>query len=249
MDQLLDLWPTSSVDSQERARRLIDLFMVSVLLDAGAGTEWRYKSKENGRIYTRSEGLAVASIEMFKAGAFSGNPSEPFQVDAAGLKALNTQTMAKGLQVGPNNPIEGLEGRTGLLIRLGDALRNKHEIFGETERPGNMLGMSNCLSVAFSCPLNTLFRLPSLSSNDTSRWKAHHQSDNTLGHTHGRPCSSLATFSHQARRCLSRGCLALQHHATKPSPTLGIHCALPQAHAMALLLAHGAHPTPDRRPF
>ena len=143
VDQLLGLWPTSSVDDQERARRLIDLFMVSVLLDAGAGTEWHYKSKENGKVYNRSEGLAVASIEMFKAGVFSGNPSEPYQVDATGLKALSTQIIAKGLQVGPDNPIDGLEGRTGLLVRLGDALRNKHEIFGETERPGNMLGMSN----------------------------------------------------------------------------------------------------------
>jgi Protein of unknown function (DUF1688) len=141
VDQLLDSWPSSLVDAQERARRLIDLFVVSVLLDAGAGTEWQYKSKENGKMYSRSEGLAIASIEMFKSGAFSGSQVEPCQVDAAGLTALNEKVMAKGLQVGPNNPIEGLEGRTGLLIRLGDALRANREIFGETQRPGNMLGM------------------------------------------------------------------------------------------------------------
>jgi hypothetical protein len=45
---------------------MIDLFLVSVLLDAGAGTQWSYKSLENGRIYRRSEGIAVASLEMFK---------------------------------------------------------------------------------------------------------------------------------------------------------------------------------------
>ena len=42
------------------------MFLVSVLLDAGAGMSWSYKSTENGRIYRRSEGLAVASLEMFK---------------------------------------------------------------------------------------------------------------------------------------------------------------------------------------
>jgi hypothetical protein len=45
---------------------LIDLFLVSVLLDAGAGTQWSFKSAENGRVYRRSEGIAVASLEMFK---------------------------------------------------------------------------------------------------------------------------------------------------------------------------------------
>lgn len=45
---------------------MIDLFLISVLLDAGAGTQWSYKSTENGRIYRRSEGIAVASLEMFK---------------------------------------------------------------------------------------------------------------------------------------------------------------------------------------
>ena len=62
------------------------LFLVSVLLDAGAGTHWSYKSKESGKVYSRSEGLAVASLEMFKAGAFSSDKDQPHQVDSAGLK-------------------------------------------------------------------------------------------------------------------------------------------------------------------
>lgn len=45
---------------------MIDLYLISVLLDAGAGTEWSYKSQENGRVYRRSEGIAVASLELFK---------------------------------------------------------------------------------------------------------------------------------------------------------------------------------------
>lgn len=141
VDQLMASWP-STVDNQERTRRLIDLFLISVLLDAGAGTKWQYRSKESGKIYRRSEGLAVASLEMFKAGIFSSNPNEPCQVDSAGLKKLDINVLARGLQATEVNVIDGLEGRAGLLMRLGDALQNQ-EVFGLEARPGNMLGKCN----------------------------------------------------------------------------------------------------------
>lgn len=136
---LLSVWH-SNVDPSERCRRLLDLFLVSVLLDAGAGTTWTYKSKENGRVYRRSEGLAIASLEMFKDGIFSSNSNQPHQVDGEGLKRLNVKVMAHGLQVSNSNPIAGLEGRTGLLTRLADALNNQ-DLFGADARPGNMLGI------------------------------------------------------------------------------------------------------------
>lgn len=130
-------WP-SSVTAQERCRRLIDLFLVSVLLDAGAGNKWQYKSKESGKFYRRSEGLAVASLEMFKAGLFSSDPENPHQVDAAALRKLTKDQLAKGLQVSETNPLNGLEGRTDLLIRLADALQRR-DMFGQDARPGAML--------------------------------------------------------------------------------------------------------------
>ncbi|KAI9838441.1 MAG: hypothetical protein M1838_004607 [Thelocarpon superellum] len=137
IDHLLDSWP-SAIDASERTRRLIDLFVVSVLLDAGAGAKWQYKSKQSGRIYRRSEGLAVASLEMFSAGLFSSDGAQPFQVDGAALRTLQVATLEKALQVTAQNPIAGLEGRAGLLIRLGDALQNA-KYFGEEQRPGMMI--------------------------------------------------------------------------------------------------------------
>lgn len=89
-------------------------------------------------MFKRSEGLAVASLEMFKTGIFSSDPDQPYQVDTDGLRKLTTQRMAKGLQVTDENPINGLEGRTNLLVGLGDALLNQ-EFFGPDNRPGNML--------------------------------------------------------------------------------------------------------------
>ncbi|CAK7234737.1 hypothetical protein SBRCBS47491_009049 [Sporothrix bragantina] len=136
---LLKTFPPE-IDSTERCRRLIDLFLVSVLLDAGAGTQWQYKSTENGRIYRRSEGLAVASLEMFKAGLFSSlTTANKTQVDTDGLRALTVDDLAKGLQSRPGNVVAGLEGRANLLIRLGDALAANPEVFGKDGRPGNMV--------------------------------------------------------------------------------------------------------------
>lgn len=153
VDQLMATWP-STVTSQERCRRLIDLFLVSVLLDAGAGNKWQYKSKESGRFYRRSEGLAVASLEMFKTGMFSSNPENPHQVDATALKKLTVDQIARGLQVTEANPMNGLQGRTELLIRLGDALQRK-DMFGEDQRPGCMLNylLSHPSTQASSVPV------------------------------------------------------------------------------------------------
>jgi hypothetical protein len=55
----------------ELTRRVIDLFFVSVLLDAGAGDHWRYVEPGTEKTYERSEGIAVASLYMFKALDFS----------------------------------------------------------------------------------------------------------------------------------------------------------------------------------
>ncbi|KAL2824043.1 hypothetical protein BDW59DRAFT_148094 [Aspergillus cavernicola] len=153
VNQLLQSWP-STIDAQERTRRLIDLFVVSVLLDAGAGTSWRYKSKESGKIYSRSEGLAVATLEMFKSGLFSSDPTEPCQVDGAGLKGITVQVLAKGFQHSETNQLAGIEGRAGLLVRLSDAL-NRQEFFGVDARPGNMLDyiISHPSTLASSVPI------------------------------------------------------------------------------------------------
>jgi hypothetical protein len=75
----LATWP-EEIDNTEKCKRILDLFLVSVLLDAGAGTEWSYKSVENGRIYRRSEGIAVATLDMFKTvGLLSPRPASPLQ--------------------------------------------------------------------------------------------------------------------------------------------------------------------------
>ena len=127
VQQLFDAW--TDVDPPERARREIDLAVTSVLLDAGAGPKWAYTDGDQ-RI-ARSEGLAVASLRMFLAGAFSSDPDQPHRADAQALEALTPQDLAQGFQVSDTNPLVGLEGRAQLLNNLGRALRLAPDTFGQ----------------------------------------------------------------------------------------------------------------------
>ncbi|WWC87881.1 uncharacterized protein L201_002779 [Kwoniella dendrophila CBS 6074] len=132
----------SSSNPLERASSLIDLYLVSVLLDAGAGPNWSYTERDfNYNISWkggRSEGLAVASYHMFIDGLFSSDKNKKFRVDSKGLKSLTPQILSKYLQISENNPMEGLDGRCNLLIKLGDALDKRPDIC-KNGRPGDIL--------------------------------------------------------------------------------------------------------------
>jgi hypothetical protein len=98
----------------------MDLAVVSVLLDAGAGPAWSYREPGTDETYARSEGLGIASFHMFANGAFSRDPKgDPLRVDAERLAALTPADIAMGFQVRAHNPLTGLEGRAELLRRLG----------------------------------------------------------------------------------------------------------------------------------
>jgi Protein of unknown function (DUF1688) len=127
-------------NAAEMARSAFDLAIVSVLLDAGAGAEWRYEEGRTGETYNRSEGLAVASFDMFVGGAFSSRPEDPFRVDADVLMTLTAEDLAAGFQVSADNPLVGLEGRAALLNRLGRVVATNPDIFGQHDdsRPGGL---------------------------------------------------------------------------------------------------------------
>jgi hypothetical protein len=123
------------LSKEERARSLLDLVIVSVLLDAGAGADWRYNDRINGVKIGRSEGLAIASLDMFKDGMFSTDKS--LSVSAAGLGQLNLQALRDAFQSTNENFLEGLEGRFDLLKKLANILNQDSRFrVGDTNRPG-----------------------------------------------------------------------------------------------------------------
>jgi hypothetical protein len=134
--QLDDL--LGSVDASQRAHAHIDLVLVSVLLDAGAGPDWHYVEPATGQRFTRSEGLGIASFHAFTSGLFSSDPSQPLRADAAGLRALVTDRLGDAFQVSTYNPLVGLAGRATLLRRLGEAMSEQPEVFGDEGRPGGL---------------------------------------------------------------------------------------------------------------
>lgn len=120
----------------EKAKAKIDLVVVSVLLDAGAGDKWEYYEKQTQKTYTRSEGLAVASFHMFMAKCFSG--TKGLQADVRGLKAVSKSSIELYFQVAAENPLIGIDGRVHLLNQLAQVIENFPKIF-VNGRIGDML--------------------------------------------------------------------------------------------------------------
>lgn len=110
----------AGMDPAAAARARIDLTVVSVLLDAGAGAAWRYTDHAgDGAAHARSEGLGVASFRAFESGLFAVDSLDPLRADPVALQRLTVGRLAEAFQVMPSNPLVGLDGRVGLLQRLG----------------------------------------------------------------------------------------------------------------------------------
>lgn len=129
----------------ERARSLTDLVVVSVLVDAGAGTAWRYREPGTGVTLGRSEGLAVASLAWVKSGVLSRR-SRHYEVDGERLMQVSTASLAEVFQATADNPLVGLEGRVELLRSLGRTLIARPDVFGPTGSRTRIGGMVDALA-------------------------------------------------------------------------------------------------------
>ena len=116
-----------SVD--DRLRACTELVITSVLLDAGAGSGWHYHEPD-GRRFSRSEGLAVASYHLFMSGALASDHST--SADGVGLLGFDAQQLASAFQVTDANPLVGVAGRAELLRKLGEVVQNTPAHFDST---------------------------------------------------------------------------------------------------------------------
>lgn len=140
-----DLWSeldaaTAWPDAEARLAAAFDLAIVSVLLDAGAGPDWRFREPVTGLAIGRSEGLGLASLAMFREGLFSAVPGAPLRVDGRALSRLDEAALARGFQAGPGNPMVGLSGRAGILRALGARLGQLGGEGSLAGRPGQIAG-------------------------------------------------------------------------------------------------------------
>ena len=135
-----DLWAeraarTAWKSPAAKARAEFDLAITSVLLDAGAGASWHYLDAATEQVVSRSEGLAVASLRMFEAGAFSSDSADPLRADAERLMHLKAEEVADGFQSMVGNRLVGVEGRAALLASLGAAATANPKVFAREDRP------------------------------------------------------------------------------------------------------------------
>ena len=160
----------ASLPKEEVARRRMDLAVVSVLLDAGAGPDWRYREPGTDETYARSEGLGVASFHMFANGLFSRDAKgDPLRVDAERLARLTPMEIGLGFQVKAHNPMTGLEGRAGLLQKLGNiGLERPGALFDIVATGGNVKAASilaavlDKLSPIWPSPLGDVWEHPAI---------------------------------------------------------------------------------------
>lgn len=127
----------NTLSSLERGKILYELVIISVFLDAGAGQAWRYKEPGTGTEYSRSEGLALASLHLYQSGVLSAHPAEPFRVDAQRLLEFSEYDLQHSFQITADNPLEGVDGRVALLNSLGTAILENKLCFGDEGRLGD----------------------------------------------------------------------------------------------------------------
>jgi hypothetical protein len=140
-----DLWQPLRSEAQwhsadAEARSAFDLVITSVLLDAGAGSSWRYRELSTGLVAARSEGLALASLRWFESGGLSQDLGDPYRVDAASLCRVDSDAIRTAFQSGDGNELLGLDGRAALLNRLGGILQSRPDLFAiaDSPRPGGL---------------------------------------------------------------------------------------------------------------
>ncbi|KAL2827808.1 hypothetical protein BDW59DRAFT_143851 [Aspergillus cavernicola] len=139
--ELLEKWNKEGYEDIEKVRTLVDLFFVSVLLDAGAGDKWSFTEPGTGNVYTRSEGIAVASFYMFLNGDFAGKGFDRKDVvHGEALRNMSVEALYSGFQIDDeNNPLVGASARVEVLQKLGSSLLENREIFGSMGRPGGLV--------------------------------------------------------------------------------------------------------------
>ena len=126
----------AKLSGAERARIRIDLVIPSVLLDAGAGPDWRFE--ESGGMNDRAPKAGRGQPRPVRAAHCPMTPASPAR-RRRGPGTARLRHAAQGFQVDAANPLVGLAGRAALLRASVRRWRRGPSIFGHA-RPacGNL---------------------------------------------------------------------------------------------------------------
>jgi hypothetical protein len=143
------------------ARAAFDLVIMSVLLDAGAGSTWRYRDAATDLVVARSEGLALASLRWFTSGGLSDDPRDRCRVDGAALRRVERNSIQTAFQATDDNELLGLDGRAALLRRLGAVMESRPDLFAlaDSSRPGGLFDALRARAVNGRLPAAAILEL------------------------------------------------------------------------------------------
>lgn len=160
-------------------------------------------------------------------------------MDKDGLKALNVEKLEAGLQSRPGSELAGLQGRTDLLIRLAGALADKTDYFGADGRPGNMIGENSVIDMPrLFIQLTQGLRSSSFAPVNPGIFDANCAVASAVECPDERPGAYLAAVAYGLEWCVSWRCMAMPGNAQPWRSVMGIHRAVPQAHAVAHILSY-----------
>jgi hypothetical protein len=133
-------------DKIDLARTAVDLVFLSVLLDAGAGSDWVFEDPVTNVVLSRSEGLAAASVELFFNHVARLDSQRGWLMDGECLSQVTETKLARAFQHSDENPLLGVSGRLSLLHGLGKVLEDSNDANTGYSRPGNII--DECFAVS-----------------------------------------------------------------------------------------------------
>ena len=139
VDRWGELRRGGDTDALERARIAVDLATVSVLLDAGAGSAWRYHDHKTGLAshVRRDCGCQPGYV---RRGPLLLRRGPSLARRSCRACAHRCRGAGAPFQVDSDDPLVGLEQRSALLRRLGAAMAERPDLYGHTPaRPGNLI--------------------------------------------------------------------------------------------------------------
>lgn len=134
----------AAMNKPEAARKLIELIIISVLCDGGAGPNYVFRDDISGQQYKRSEALGLASVELYKM--LTNDASEALTFSR--LSSFRLFDAGTAFQVDDNNPLNGGLKRFELLQRLGTSpLASRMDRLGDLLNDWTAGGTTETISV------------------------------------------------------------------------------------------------------
>lgn len=118
-------------DVRMMGRAAFDAAITAVLMTPPADPGWRFDDPFTGESLAGAQGMTAAALSAFASGLFSAVPADPIRADAHALIRVETEELARALQVDADHAA-ALAAR---LHRLGELTGMRPDLFARDDEP------------------------------------------------------------------------------------------------------------------